>query len=84
MKLITMSRQSEAVYSGVESLDRLWAKAQSLGTVKVDRDFSTGQYVEISFRRKTGSLVYARGSHSEIIEAVRLAIEEAESLGAQL
>lgn len=61
----------------------LWDRAAALGRVSVDHSGIDGQYVEIRFKRKSGTLVYAKGCHSEIREAFRLAIEEALTLGAQ-
>lgn len=85
MRLIEMvkSKSSSPTYDTPITLDYLWEQASSLGRVKVDHGIIDGQYVEIQFKRKSGSLVYAKGYSSDIREAFRLVIAEAVDLGAR-
>jgi len=76
----TSDTGSQATYRGAITLDELWGEAAKIGTVTKDKDFGKGEYVQIMFERKTGSRIYARGYHSDIREAFRLAIEEARAL----
>lgn len=85
MKLLDMTRSksSSPTYDTAITLDYLWDQASALGRVKVDHGIIDGQYVEIQFKRKSGSLVYAKGYSSDIREAFRLVIAEAVALGAR-
>lgn len=81
-KLIDMSRGETAIFSQSDTLDSLWDQAEKLGRVEVDRSW-TRPYtptVTIMLERSSGTTVYAKGSHSEIREAFRLAIREANLL----
>lgn len=85
MRLLDMrkSASTSPTYDTPLTLDVLWEKAAALGRVSVEHAIVDGQFVEIRFKRKSGTLVYAKGYHSEIREAFRLAIIEAVELGAQ-
>lgn len=77
MKTLSLRKQADATYGGPLTLDELHERASRIGEVKVDRSISRGQYVEIAVKCPTNSLVWARGYHTDIREAYRLAIEEA-------
>lgn len=65
------------------TLDSLWAEAEKLGSVEVDRSIFKELYeVSIRFRRPSGSLIYAKGEHAAIQVALGAAINEARDLGA--
>jgi hypothetical protein len=65
-----------------ETLDSLWARAEHLGTVEVDHGWTDALYVvTITFVRKTGTRILARGKDTSIHAAVSKAIQEAVYLG---
>ncbi len=81
MKLISGNVGMEA--TPAQSLDQLWAEAESLGRVSVDRFLSDGDYrVDINFSRRSGTTVYARGRDRGIAYALARAINEAREMGA--
>ncbi|CAK7257524.1 MULTISPECIES: hypothetical protein [unclassified Shinella] len=80
MQILNMQARSAAFK--IETLDGLWEEASKLGEVRVDYGFGGGQYAEIRFKRPAGSWIMARGTHTDIREALRLAIEEALAIGA--
>lgn len=67
-----------------ESLDQLWHEAEQLGSVTVDKVFlGNGAYeVTISFARKTGTQIRAKGQDMLIAFALSKAINEAREMGA--
>lgn len=83
MRLLDLRKTGSATYGGPITLDDLWERASALGRVTVEHSFGQGQFVQIKFDRRGGSTVWAKGYHSEIREAFRLAIEEALALGAR-
>ncbi|CCF19078.1 protein of unknown function [Pseudorhizobium banfieldiae] len=80
--LLDFRKTGPTTYGNPITLDELWDRAAALGRVTVDHSLSQGQYVQIRFERKSGTMVQARGHHTEIREAFRLAIQEAVDLGA--
>lgn len=83
MGLLDLRKIGPASYGAPITLDELWNTAAALGRVTVDHSITKGQYAEIRFERRAGSTVYARGHHSDIREAFRLAIAEAVAMGAR-
>lgn len=79
MSMLDLVRTGAQTF-GAQSLDELWREASSLGKVSVDHTFE--QYVEITFTNRAGSRIYARGKHTDIYQAFRMAIVEAKNLGA--
>ncbi len=61
--------------TGPVTLDNLMAEASGLGRVEISH--MGGQHVEIMFYTPAKSLVYARGYHTDLFEAFRIAINEA-------
>lgn len=66
-----------------ETLDSLWYEAEKLGRIEVDHPIGDAAYrVRIRFQRRTGTLIWAEGKHSDIHVALARAINEARELGA--
>lgn len=61
--------------TGPVTLDNLMTEASRLGRVEISH--MGGQHVEIMFYTSFKSLVYARGYHTDLFEAFRIAIAEA-------
>lgn len=76
MRLIRNTSTEPAV---LETLDQLWKEASEIGAVEVDKGFG-GQVASIRFETANGSWVNARGKHSDIHQALRMAITEANQI----
>jgi len=85
--LLTFTKSKDQVFRSADTLDAAWAEAEELGRVELKMPIVLGaspRYeAEISFRRASGTLVYAKGKSNDRIEALRLAIIEAVELGAK-
>lgn len=67
----------------VQTLDELWAEAESLGAVSVESQVLHKAYeATIRFERKSGTRIYARATHPNAACALADAINEARELGA--
>lgn len=82
MNLLQTNTVLEAVKS--QSLGELWHEAEQLGRVEVDHSWgSRSEYkVTIKFERKSGTIIYAKGSNTKIEFALADAINEARDMGA--
>ena len=66
-----------------ETLDQLWYEAEGLGKVEVDHLIGDSAYrVQIQFKRKSGTTIWAQGSDQSIHVALGNAINEARERGA--
>jgi hypothetical protein len=85
MTILTLAKSEDRVYRAADTLDGLWAEAEQLGRVELRTPMfsSGGKYeAEISFRRASGTAVYAKGKSDDRLDALRSAIAEAVELGA--
>jgi hypothetical protein len=65
-----------------QSLDQLWREAEQLGRVEVDSTWSSAYKVQIRFKRRGGTTIWATGEDTNIAFALAKAINEALDLGA--
>jgi len=66
-----------------ESLDQLWHEAASLGWVRVwTNEYNRNVEVTITFTRRSGTKVEAKGNDQNIAFAMAKAINEAREMGA--
>lgn len=66
----------------VVTLDSLWAEAEIIGRVEVDKAWGGNAYkVQIRFSRASGTTVWATGEDMDIRRALQSAIAEARLLG---
>lgn len=80
MQLIEMNRSQNGVFETV-TLDALWERAENLGKIEVDKCIGSPAYrVQIRFRNKNGSDIWAAGHDINIKTALSNAIQEAERL----
>lgn len=65
------------------SLNQLWAEAELLGRVKVERNYENTIYsAEIAFSRKSGTRIYAKAKAEDVCFALSDCINEAREMGA--
>lgn len=66
-----------------QSLDALWAEAEKIGRVNVDTRWTGGGAYEVTirFERRSGTVVHAKGTNTNIVFAVADAISEAREMG---
>lgn len=78
--------RAEPIYTAVtpETLDALWYEAEQLGQVRVDQSIIKGSAyeVQIIFKRKSGTRIYAQGTDTNIAVALSKAINEAREMDA--
>jgi len=66
-----------------ESLDQLWHEAASLGSVRVwQSEHDRNIEVTITFKRRSGTKIEAKGNDQNIAFAMGKAINEAREMGA--
>jgi hypothetical protein len=80
MKLITTPTLEAAP---AQALDQLWQEAEMLGDVSAEKKTFGGHYeATISFARKSGTRIYAKGKGDQVHFALAAAINEAREMGA--
>ena len=85
MSLLDFKKTGSAAYSVDDGLGSLWDRAERLGAVSLEMPGWSGapKYeAEIKFRRPSGTYILAKGKSDSRDDAMRMAIDEALSLGA--
>lgn len=77
MTLISFNRKP---HEGM-GFEQLWREAEKIGRVDVDHPGFSDEYrVQIRFYSSAGSTIWAAGKSADIVQALGLAIQEAQRL----
>lgn len=79
-----LTRNSATVHPVREiTLDQQWRIAENLGRVEIDHPLLGREYrARIRFKRRTGTTIWAEGTHTDVVVALGIAINEAREMGA--
>lgn len=79
-----LTRNSATVHPVREiTLDEQWRIAEKLGRVEIGHPLGGCEYrAQIRFKRRSGTTIWAKGIHTDVVVALGIAINEAREMGA--